>query len=302
MMDLNDVTFNRRVNVMKSAAKWTFSALVLGSSVSVGAISPVNCPMNQLRPAAQSELLHKVVVFGQDTRMTVPQYLEMRRRDPARKNNLSAYDFTGTGGIDCGGGLAAGQLSGADYVITTSSHTFFDKDCKLWKNVGCSFKASGKPPEAVDMDSIRGKCAHGNGNEDWAVAVLKRPVKGVSFYKIPSTSRETLANTRVLQIAGTKSRKSEITVQDCTIRNVFSQGPVAQTHDCDTEVGTSGAGQYLDTAEGLVLTAIHIGGRKKDSSTDEYKLPDNFNASVPVKGEFLKAIKDSIGQPTARKN
>ena len=111
-----------------SGRKYLVAAVTLLAAASVFA-SPCSAapfvpqPLGEPSSAFPAADIHKVVVFGRDSRRTVEEF--------AASEKLSAPDlrrkFAASGLIECGGAHGAGQLTLTDDLITTAAHVFFDE-------------------------------------------------------------------------------------------------------------------------------------------------------------------------------
>lgn len=264
---------------------------------SVAAIPLAKCPTSNTSIDSQSKLLHKVVLLGADGRESVDEYQNRKNRDLSEKDKVDYQKkFLATGVLTCGGALATAQLSGAGDVITTAAHNFFGDQCQAWMNDGrCFFETAGQRVE-LDMASVKASCPYPNQRLDWAVAKLKRPIRGVEPYNIPERDWALMPDTSVTQVSGVKNFRPNRQVQECSVRHVL-QGPnYAATHDCDTEPSASGSGQFDSN---FTLIAVHTGGR--NPSGGEYKLPQSFNGLVPVSGQFLSELRRAVDSSRAAK-
>lgn len=260
-------------------------------------------PTTNVSVGTQAGLVHKIALLGKDGRELVSEYQDRKNKGrPSRDQIDYRKKFEATGILNCGGSIGSAQLSGAADVITTASHAFWGKNCEPWLSEGlCFFETAGQKV-MVDMTSVRGSCPYPDMRKDWAVVKLKKAIKDVQPYAIPDQDWYLDEGRNITQVSAAnksnfKNRSQEKTVQDCRVRNVFKKGVVAATHDCDTDKYTSGASQ-LD-AETYMLVGIHVGGQNLKNG--DYQLPHNYNALVPLNGEFLSELRRAVDSSTATK-
>lgn len=292
-----------------SALKTIVVALsVVSVSQLAFAISLPKCPKSNGDLREQSELLHKVVIMGADERKSVADYALGKG---FKKNDIPAFEeiFSPTGILECGGAFSTAQLTGANNVITTASHTFFSPDCsQRWDDDPnwCTFQLENHKPVKLDFKSLIANC-HRPSRNDWAVVKLAEPIAGAKFYELPGEDTELNSGEPVVTVTGLRLDKypeKKKTVQQCTIRHAYSGGSVAATHDCDTEPFSSGSAQLQSSGNSFVIRAIHVGGKLKDDPNKTHKGGDyipsaNYNVSVPVNGAFLRAIRQYVpARPT----
>ena len=273
----------------------------------------------------RSAAIHEAMVLGSDGRMTIEEYAAAHVADGgdvgAEIQRLKS-EFSGVGLLDCGGLSSTAQLTGANDVITFAGPTQFGENCEDYRNRKdrCSFKPVflDHPAVMVDYRSIQSQCEKGNSRMDWAVARLKRPVKGARYFKVPKEDVRWRRRTEILQISAYHDKNfrngdRRPTLQRCSIRVAnFLTNP--DLHDCDTDEGSSGSAQVDPDpdrepsgsgAGSHTIFAVNVregNGQETAPGTPEALLKDydfdavmgRSNASVPVAGAFRQAILKAI--------
>jgi hypothetical protein len=266
-------------------------------------------------PAAQLDLVQKVVVVGEDNREPLEDY--------ARRNKLSKSHFAATGLLICEDSSSRSTVQvvnserGCSNVVVTTKHQFYNacqlrpiSTCRItFRNSNSStpytIKATTLTPEGCPKDDTDNSATErynkGNDtNKDWAILELDRPVQGVEPYGIPIRN-SSLADvgTSILTIsAGSDgyiiNGRRVPYVSACLIRDraIFPTFPV-QT-DCRLANGASGAAQLVDVNERPKVAAVHAGGTNTQQPGTPYHRHTMFNSSKPLEGDFLEAVYQAL--------
>jgi len=222
-----------------------------------------------------------------------------------------------TGIIDCGGGQATAQVTGAQHVLSTAAHIFMNTDtCERYGpelTNNCSFFTSHNPSKKYKIvpDSIRlGGCNPGISGaiDDWAVVRLQSPVENVEPLRLPPP--RTNADAEIVMIAAVSSNFEGgalglPTLEVCSVRLRYPSANVALATDCDSGPGTSGSAQLNYGTRGLAaalekkeIGAINVAQTALADGTivegNDYDDHGTFNISVPVWGRFRDALIEAV--------
>lgn len=268
-------------------------AILLISTTTHG-LTSLPCKRNQLK--AFSDIVKQVSVIGSDERQTFDQYALNKGVSPSTVEKT----FAATGVLACGDAQVTAQLTESSSVITTSGHFFKvpTEGCRempTLKSKKCSFythDGSGWNVEhPVDVSSLQlGTCVPGQHDGDWAVLKLSKPAKGVKPYTIPGESEALSEPQKVInpvafsdnfKVGGTYPRS----LTECSIKNA---GSLLLT-DCDSGQGASGSANLKQERGSLKLIAI--------TSYSEYGSEGWSNYSVPLTGDFYRAVREAAGKP-----
>ncbi len=276
---------------------FTFSILAFGASAASG-ISFPRCNSFGGERANVTDL-HRVAVIGEDDRMTFSEYAGIKNLPINRvQKKLSA-----TGIFSCNGADATGQLTGANDVVTTVGHHFFDKQClRMDEPDSCYFQPLGSMEKfKVKIETLVSGCMPGRRNGDWAVIKLERPVTDASFYNLPTQDFVPANGQAITQVSAyhqnfIRNGATPPTVQPCSIRETNPYGTFK--HDCDTGYGSSGSAQLLnvDGSTSPTMVALSVSQAKPVYPDGTPFGPSHYNLAVPVAGEFLKALNKTLGR------
>jgi hypothetical protein len=234
--------------------------------------------------------------------------------------------FAATGLLNCNGYKGSAQLTGDDMTITTSAHMFADsKTCKKHKNStkGCTFTIKSsteeKTVEVAGLFAQGFKCpSKPKNSDDWAVMKLKFPLKGVKPYRLPKSFDRLEEKEKVIAVnaynddyfyqdKATGEKTYPKTIEDCTSKFGYAEPVEFKMFDstCDPSPGASGGSILKSDSKGDILVAITKGG---DETPNELKLGEKgaviskpykqgkwAGYHVPVKGEFLEALRQATG-------
>ena len=245
----------------------------------------------------------KALVFGDDARLELQDFAKARHLDPKRMQALHAA----SGLIQCGAARGAGQLTGANNVVTTAAHVFYDRAGRLRADSAhCLFSVEVGGVTlvaAIDLASI----IAGSPNpyalpavHDWAVARLMRPILGAKPYAFggliaPEQKIEFVARGHQDWGGGRK-----MSIQDCQIRQALdagAEGTRELAFDCDAGVGASG-GAILNAA-GNEMLGIFVGFRSVSPDQPLAFSPQRYNFAVTLEGAFRRAVETAAGRAKA---
>jgi hypothetical protein len=250
--------------------------------------------------AALAPPIMKVVVFGEDARLTPDQYAE--------KNHLDAADVkrrhAASGVIHCGNARGAGQLTLSDSVITTAAHVLFDETGRLRADSSrCYFTAS---VGGVDVSTSIDLATVVSGNtspyaapavHDWAVARLMRPINGATPYKLGGSAQTGDQIRFVARGHSDWGAGKAMSMEKCGLRSALSVGAEGTREfafDCDAGVGASG-GALLKDASGC-LVAVFVGYRSVAPDSVQAFSNLHYNFAVSVDGAFRRAVELAASQ------
>lgn len=243
--------------------------------------------------------------MGSDERMTFEEY--------AKKKNVPVATiekkFAATGSLVCAGFLSSAQLSGKNNVITTAGHAFHLADCakmNLEHLRSCYYIHNPGPAETyydLKTETIKfGGCK--SGRDDWAVAELKKPVGKVKPYLVPDRDPQYISGSNVIMTAGShrdfkRGDRYPKTLTDCQIRDVIPNSDESLRTDCDSGGNSSGGAHLVETEKGLEIISVNIGRPNKYDKPPRgtpYDKDNYYNVAVPLAGDFLKAVQETISK------
>ncbi len=260
-------------------------------------------PLDGDSPAFFGATLHKVLVFGRNSRRTVEEF--------AGEQKLDASDlrrkFAASGLIRCGHAHGAGQLTLTDDLLTTAAHVFFDEDGALRAKT-CTFINEIDGHEVttkIDLSSIVAGSKNPYavaGVHDWAVARLTRPVTGAQPYGLAGTESPNMPVEFVArgQVDWRKGR--EMSMEKCALHDQLSAGEEGTrefSFDCETGDGGSGGALIVGEKGDPLVGAILVGWRSNNPSHLAPFSPGHYNFAVTIEGAFKKAVVASAAKTVA---
>lgn len=240
-----------------------------------------------------ASILHQIVQVGkEDGRQTFEEFAETNGNLEEIKKTFAA-----TGSVICDGNVQiSAQITMKKNIGTTAGHAFRNpKTCQRLPVKNCYFHTHATPDTKyeIDMNSIKleDPCVPGELGMDWAEFKLKKPAP-VAPYKIPESDEYLTRDQEITQVTGISKdfKRRNIFprhIQQCAVRKVgFTKDSFIKT-DCTTGPGSSGSAQLDSNRTMVSLNVAEIVRKAPGTGFDPNSL---YNISVPVAGEFRKAI------------
>lgn len=260
-------------------------------------------PLDGDSPAFTGARLHKVVVFGRNSRRTVEEFASDQKLDAS---NLRRK-FAASGLIQCGAAHGAGQLTLTDDLVTTAAHVFFNEDGALRAKT-CTFvnEVEGRQVRTqIDSSSI----VAGNKNpyaaaavHDWAVARLTRPVKGATPYGLAGAESPNAPVEFVARGHIDWGKGRDLSMEKCALHDQLSVGEEGTrefSFDCETGDGASGGALIVGEKGDPLVGAILVGWRSNKPFQSAPFSPTHYNFAVTIEGAFKGAIVASAARTVA---
>ena len=275
-------------------------ALAVASGAKAAPLSPFPTASVRSSPIA----ITPVVVFGHDARRLPEAFAVEHDIDSAEL----ARSHAASGLIQCGNAHGAGQLTITDDVVTTAAHVFFDEN-GLPRAPICVFSVSvdGRDLHVpIDLASI----VAGSTNpynvapaDDWAVARLVRPMRGVKPYGIAGDIHKDEPITFVARGHIDWGDARNLSMQDCLLHDQLSASPQGTrefSFDCDTGDGASGGALMFDRDYSRI-GAILVGWRSNHPFNAIPFSRTHYNFAVTMEGAFRQAIYAAAGKMLVQK-
>ena len=212
--------------------------------------------------------------------------MEMDRRVAPTRGTDRRIDATGL--LRCGGAVGTAQLTLRNDLITTAAHVLIGEGGEPRK--GCVFQSlAGGAAVAIDTASIKTGSRtpmSEPATRDWAVARLKRPVAGVTPYRLAAAG---MKPSGVSMIAGGNKRADAMGAERCNARGMLAASPDGVREfaiDCSAAAGSSGAA----LTSGRNIVGIYVGYRSSDPSRAQAFSVTHYNFAITLEGPFRRAL------------